>query len=87
MPNDAVIRRTDELRRLLKAGSLDATGPIELYPGHVVAAALAVRIVLADVEHLEMAGITGPTRWGSSRIWSRTFTVPSPGETFPPAGK
>ena len=64
MPSDTVIRMTDDLRRLLEAGSLDDADPIELYPGHAVAAALAVRIVLADVEHLEMAGIASPTRWG-----------------------
>ncbi len=63
MLSDTAARHAGELRPLLAAGRLAGTDPIEVDPGQHIDAALAVRLVLADVDHLERAGVTSRARW------------------------
>ncbi len=63
MLSDTAARHAGELRHMLDTGRLTGTDPIEVDPGQPIDAALAARLVLADVDHLGRAGITSRARW------------------------
>ena len=61
--SDDADHRADELRRLLERGALRDLPRIKV-DGVLTDAELAVRLILADLDHLRQAGITSPPRWG-----------------------
>ena len=62
MLSDTADHRADELRRLLERGALRGLPHIKV-DGVLTDAELAVRLILADLDHLRQAGITSPPRW------------------------
>ena len=59
------VHHADQLRAMLDAEALPEAGPVELTHGTLETVALAVRIVLADVDHLTYLPRAGP--WVEAR--------------------
>jgi hypothetical protein len=61
--SDTADQRAAELRRLLERGALRDLPRIKV-DSVLTDAELAVRLILADLDHLRQAGVTSPPRWG-----------------------
>ena len=63
------VHHADQLRAMLDDGVLSDDGPVEIAYGTVDSLALAVRIVLADIDHLAYPEVTDPglpERWDAA---------------------
>ena len=63
------IHHADQLRAMLDDGVLPDNGPVEMMHGTANSMALAVRIVLADIDHLAYPEVTDPglpERWDAA---------------------
>ncbi len=61
--SDTADQRAAELRRLLERGALRGLPHIKV-DGVLTDAELAVRLILADLDHLRQTGVTSPPQWG-----------------------
>ena len=64
MLSETTRRQVDELRDLLVSGTLRSLPRITIGDTVTVDAELAVRVVLANLDHLGQTDGTSPTRWG-----------------------